>query len=281
MTGTRSSSTSALDYRSPLDRCTDISTTDIHPARTRQPSSSAGDRTRRWLQSRGDGIDQPLGSRRARARPGRRAPRRDRRPARRASRRSRSCSRSPATPSGGSRRSGCGSRSGRSGRGASSVVTMDVAIRHPGHARVVTTEPGQRAAGHHELWISDGEIIRTYLRGPQPRDEPAGPQPRPRASIPGSTRAARRSTSPSRRCRWRRSPSCSSIPPATARTCWRRAIAGSRARSGSPAANRSSSSASTRARSSARSTGRTTASRSRSTASTGSSRASSSPSAAR
>lgn len=42
------------------------------------------------------------------------------------------------------------------------LVTMDVAIRHPGHARVVTTEPARRAAGHHELWISDGEIIRTY-----------------------------------------------------------------------------------------------------------------------
>src|SRR5690349_309793 len=41
------------------------------------------------------------------------------------------------------------------------LVTMDVAIRHPGHARVVTSEPAKRAAGHHELWISDGEIIRT------------------------------------------------------------------------------------------------------------------------
>ena len=42
------------------------------------------------------------------------------------------------------------------------VVNMDVAIAHPGHARVVTTEPGRTAAGRHELWISDGEIIRTY-----------------------------------------------------------------------------------------------------------------------
>jgi hypothetical protein len=37
-----------------------------------------------------------------------------------------------------------------------------VAIRHPGRARVVTTTPGPKAAGHHELWISDGEILRTY-----------------------------------------------------------------------------------------------------------------------
>lgn len=42
------------------------------------------------------------------------------------------------------------------------VETMDVAIRHPGHARVVTGRPGSGAAGHHELWISDGEIVRTF-----------------------------------------------------------------------------------------------------------------------
>lgn len=43
------------------------------------------------------------------------------------------------------------------------LVTSDVAIRHPGHARVVTTTPGRKAAGSHELWISDGEIVRTYV----------------------------------------------------------------------------------------------------------------------
>ena len=42
------------------------------------------------------------------------------------------------------------------------LVTMDIALRHPGHARVVTTEPGVKAAGRHEVWISDGEVIRTY-----------------------------------------------------------------------------------------------------------------------
>jgi hypothetical protein len=42
------------------------------------------------------------------------------------------------------------------------VVAIDVAIRHPGHARVVTSTPGRGAAGHHELWISDGEVVRTY-----------------------------------------------------------------------------------------------------------------------
>jgi outer membrane lipoprotein-sorting protein len=47
------------------------------------------------------------------------------------------------------------------GRGEQ-IERSDVAIRHPGHARVVTTRPGNVAAGHHELWISDGEVVRTY-----------------------------------------------------------------------------------------------------------------------
>jgi hypothetical protein len=42
------------------------------------------------------------------------------------------------------------------------VVTMDIALRHPGHARVVTTERGPKAAGSHELWITDGDTIRTF-----------------------------------------------------------------------------------------------------------------------
>lgn len=47
------------------------------------------------------------------------------------------------------------------------VVHMDVAMRHPGHARVVTTAHGTGAAGRHELWISDGEVIRTYVAAHQ------------------------------------------------------------------------------------------------------------------
>jgi hypothetical protein len=43
------------------------------------------------------------------------------------------------------------------------LVIIDVALRHPGHARVVTTTPGQKAAGSHELWISDGEVVRTFV----------------------------------------------------------------------------------------------------------------------
>jgi outer membrane lipoprotein-sorting protein len=64
------------------------------------------------------------------------------------------------------------------------LVTMDVAVRHPGHARVVTTEPGRSAAGSHELWISDGEVVRTYsaahrLGTSRPiRNRPRGLDPR-------------------------------------------------------------------------------------------------------
>jgi outer membrane lipoprotein-sorting protein len=68
-------------------------------------------------------------------------------------------------------------------RGAQ-VATIDVALRHPGHARVVTTAPGARAAGHSEVWISDGEIVRTYsaahrLGTSRPvRNRPRGLDPR-------------------------------------------------------------------------------------------------------
>jgi hypothetical protein len=64
------------------------------------------------------------------------------------------------------------------------VVALDVAIRHPGHARVVTSEPGRGAGGQHELWISDGETIRTYaaahrLGTTRPiRNRPRGLDPR-------------------------------------------------------------------------------------------------------
>jgi outer membrane lipoprotein-sorting protein len=42
------------------------------------------------------------------------------------------------------------------------LVVMDVVVRHPGDARVTTTEPGRGTAGNFELWISDGATIQTY-----------------------------------------------------------------------------------------------------------------------
>jgi hypothetical protein len=64
------------------------------------------------------------------------------------------------------------------------LVTIDVAMRHPGHARVVTSTPGRGVVGGHELWISDGEIVRTYsaehrLGTTRPiRNRPRGLDPR-------------------------------------------------------------------------------------------------------
>jgi outer membrane lipoprotein-sorting protein len=69
------------------------------------------------------------------------------------------------------------------GRGEQ-LVAMDVAIRHPRLARVVTTEPGHVGAGRHEVWLSDGEVIRTYsavhkLGTSRPiRNRPRGLDPR-------------------------------------------------------------------------------------------------------
>jgi outer membrane lipoprotein-sorting protein len=44
------------------------------------------------------------------------------------------------------------------------VVAIDVALRHPGHARVTTTEPGAGVGANFETWISDGETVRTFSR---------------------------------------------------------------------------------------------------------------------
>lgn len=41
------------------------------------------------------------------------------------------------------------------------VVTMDVSVRHPRHARVMTIE-GHGPGATSELWLSDGETIWTY-----------------------------------------------------------------------------------------------------------------------
>jgi hypothetical protein len=64
------------------------------------------------------------------------------------------------------------------------LVIMDIAVRHPGHARVVTSEPSRGATGSHELWISDGEVVRTFsashkLGTSRPvRNRPRGLDPR-------------------------------------------------------------------------------------------------------
>lgn len=42
------------------------------------------------------------------------------------------------------------------------VVAMELLLRHPGDARVTTTEPHRGTAGNYELWLSDGDTVRTY-----------------------------------------------------------------------------------------------------------------------
>jgi outer membrane lipoprotein-sorting protein len=42
------------------------------------------------------------------------------------------------------------------------VTNVDVLLRHPGHARVTTSRPGEVGGGRHEIWICDGDIVRTY-----------------------------------------------------------------------------------------------------------------------
>ncbi len=40
--------------------------------------------------------------------------------------------------------------------------TSDVMLRHPGDARVTTSRAGSTAKGDYEIWISDGDLVRTY-----------------------------------------------------------------------------------------------------------------------
>jgi hypothetical protein len=42
------------------------------------------------------------------------------------------------------------------------VTQVDVLLRHPGYAKVTTTRPDQVVGGHYEIWISDGDLVRTY-----------------------------------------------------------------------------------------------------------------------
>lgn len=42
------------------------------------------------------------------------------------------------------------------------TVAMDVALRHPGAAKVTTSQPGTGRVGDYEIWISDGDLVRTF-----------------------------------------------------------------------------------------------------------------------
>jgi len=42
------------------------------------------------------------------------------------------------------------------------ATRVDVMLRHPGHAKVTTSRPERAVGGPYEIWISDGDIVRTY-----------------------------------------------------------------------------------------------------------------------
>ncbi len=42
------------------------------------------------------------------------------------------------------------------------LTTLDVALRHPGAARVTTSRAAGMVSGDYEVWISDGDLVRTY-----------------------------------------------------------------------------------------------------------------------
>ena len=42
------------------------------------------------------------------------------------------------------------------------LVTMETVLRHPGQAKVITTHGETSIKSDYELWISDGELVRTY-----------------------------------------------------------------------------------------------------------------------
>lgn len=42
------------------------------------------------------------------------------------------------------------------------TTQLDIVLRHPGQAKVTTSRPGEVVGGQYEIWISDGELVRTY-----------------------------------------------------------------------------------------------------------------------
>ena len=102
---------------------------------------------------------------------------------------------------------------------------MDMVLRHPGDARVTTTRPGEGVRADYEVWISDGDLVRTYSRahhlGTQRpiRNRPRGLADR---DFPGPSRVYEPITAAARP---RPCPTRSSTRPGTARTSCRPAAA--------------------------------------------------------
>ena len=46
--------------------------------------------------------------------------------------------------------------------GGEHLVASDIVLRHPGEAKVTTSVPGHEPRGSYDIWVSDGETVRTY-----------------------------------------------------------------------------------------------------------------------
>ena len=42
------------------------------------------------------------------------------------------------------------------------LTSIEVMLRHPGEAKVTTNRDGQGPKGDYEIWVSDGDLVRTY-----------------------------------------------------------------------------------------------------------------------
>ena len=42
------------------------------------------------------------------------------------------------------------------------LTVIDTLLRHPGDAKVISSDPARGITGSYELWISDGVTVRTY-----------------------------------------------------------------------------------------------------------------------
>jgi hypothetical protein len=42
------------------------------------------------------------------------------------------------------------------------LTIIETVVRHPRDAKVTTSEPARGTAGNYDIWISDGEVVRTY-----------------------------------------------------------------------------------------------------------------------
>jgi hypothetical protein len=74
------------------------------------------------------------------------------------------------------------------------VAHMDIVLRHPGLAKVTTSEPGRGSADNYEIWLGDDEVVRTYsaprkLSTERPvREAVAGFEGRSARDLPGRSR---------------------------------------------------------------------------------------------